>query len=58
MRVKKLSRTFLESWVVYGRQNLFSNPMQIFNLDESCISTVHKPGRVSTENLAVRMSGR
>jgi hypothetical protein len=38
----------LENWVHYnyGKLNLFSKPMQIFNCDETGISVVHKPGKV------------
>ena len=31
---------------LYGRLNLFSKSMQIFNLDESGISTVYRPGKI------------
>ena len=31
---------------IYGRLNLVSKPMQIFNADETGISIVHKPGKV------------
>ena len=34
---------------VYGRLNLISKPMLIFNSDESGISVVHKPGKVVAE---------
>ena len=34
---------------IFACLNLLIKPMQIFNLDESGISTVHKPGRVITE---------
>ena len=34
---------------IYARLNLLNKPMQIYNLDECGISTVHKPGRVITE---------
>ena len=34
---------------LYGRLNLFSKPIQIFNLDESGISTVYRPGKKFTE---------
>ena len=38
---------------VYACLNLLNKPMLIYNLDESGISTVHKPGRVVTELKAV-----
>ena len=34
---------------LYGKLNLFSKPMQIFNSDETGISVVHKPGKVITQ---------
>lgn len=34
---------------VYGRLNLISKPMQIFNVDETGIGIVHKPGKVIAE---------
>ena len=34
---------------VYGRLNLISKPMQIFNADETGVGIVHKPGKVVTE---------
>jgi hypothetical protein len=34
---------------IYARLNLLNKPMQIYNLDESGISTVHKPGHVISE---------
>ena len=34
---------------VYGRLNLLSKPMQIFNIDETGVSVVHKPGKVVAE---------
>ena len=34
---------------LYARLNLLNKPMQIYNLDESGITTVHKPGCVITE---------
>ena len=34
---------------MYGRLNLISKPMQIYNADETGISIVHKPGKVVAE---------
>ena len=34
---------------LYGRLNLMTKPMQIFNADESGVSIVHKPGKVVAE---------
>ena len=34
---------------IYGKFNLFSKPMQIFNSDETGVSIVHKPGKVVTQ---------
>ena len=34
---------------VYARLNLLSKPMQIYNVDETGVSVVHKPGKVLTE---------
>ena len=34
---------------LYGRLNLMSKPLQIFNADESGVSIVHKPGKVVAE---------
>ena len=34
---------------IYACLNLLNKPMQIYNLDECGISTVHKPGRVITK---------
>ena len=34
---------------IYGRLNLLSKPMQIYNCDETGVSVVHKPGKVVTE---------
>ena len=34
---------------VYGRLNLISKPMFIFNCDETGVSIVHKPGKVIAE---------
>ncbi len=34
---------------LYGRLNLISKPMQIFNADETGVSVVHKPGKVIAE---------
>lgn len=40
---------FAKLGALYGRLNLISKPMQIFNIDETGISVVHKPGRVVCE---------
>ena len=34
---------------VYARLNILAKPMQIFNVDETGVSVVHKPGKVVTE---------
>ena len=34
---------------LYGRLNMISKPMQIYNADETGISVVHKPGKVISE---------
>lgn len=34
---------------IYGRLNMISKPMQIYNADETGICVVHKPGNVITE---------
>ena len=34
---------------LYGRLNIISKPMQIYNADETGISVVHKPGKVISE---------
>ena len=34
---------------VYGKLNLISKPMLVFNLDETNVTIVHKPGKVVTE---------
>ena len=33
----------------YARLNILAKPMQIFNMDESGMTVVHKPGKVVTE---------
>ena len=33
---------------LYGRLNLINKPMQVYNVDETGISVVHKPGKVLT----------
>lgn len=40
---------FAKLAAVYARLNLFSKPMQIFNVDETGVSVVHKSGKVVTE---------
>ena len=35
--------------VVYGRLNLISKPLLIYNLDQTGVSVVHKPGKVVAE---------
>ncbi len=40
---------FAKLGALYARLNIISKPMQIFNMDETGISVVHKPGRVFTE---------
>ena len=34
---------------LYGRLNLISKPMQLYNADETGVTIVHKPGKVITE---------
>ena len=34
---------------IYGRLNLISKPMQVYNLDETGVTIVHQPGKVVTE---------
>ena len=34
---------------IYGRLNLISKPMQVYNCDETGVSVVHKPGKVVAE---------
>ena len=34
---------------LYGRLNLIAKPMQIYNIDETGITVVHKPGKVFSE---------
>ena len=34
---------------IYGKLNLISKPMLVFNLDETNVTIVHKPGKVVTE---------
>ena len=31
---------------IYGRLNLISKPMQVYNCDETGVTIVHKPGKV------------
>ena len=40
---------FAKLGALYGRLNLISKPMQIFNIDETGISIVHKPSKVICE---------
>lgn len=44
-----ISDFFAKLGGVYGRLNLLSKPMQIFNIDETGVSVVHKPGKVVAE---------
>ena len=41
-----LSNFFGKLGEVYGKLNLLTKPMQIFNCDETGVSIVHKPGKV------------
>lgn len=34
---------------IYGKLNLISKPMQVYNCDETGVSIVHKPGKVLAE---------
>ena len=40
---------FAKLGALYGHLNLINKPMQVFNIDETGISIVHKPGRVLCE---------
>ena len=40
---------FSKLGAIYGRLNLITKPMQIYNCDESGITIVHKPGKVVAE---------
>ena len=40
---------FRKLGAIYGRLNLISKPMQIYNCDETGVSVVHKPGKVVAE---------
>ena len=40
---------FTKLGALYARLNIISKPMQIFNMGETGISIVHKPGRVFLE---------
>ena len=40
---------FAKLGAIFARFNLLSKPMQIFNIDETGISVVHKPGKVITQ---------
>ena len=37
---------FAKLGALYGRLNLINKPMQVYNIDETGISVVHKPGKV------------
>ena len=37
---------FAKLGALYGRLNLISKPMQVYNVDETGITVVHKPGKV------------
>ena len=37
---------FVKLGAIYGRMNLVSKPMQVYNVDESGVSVVHKPCKV------------
>ena len=34
---------------IYGRLNLISKPMQVYNCDKTGVSIVHRPGKVVAE---------
>ena len=44
-----LADFFSKLGAICGQLNLFTKPMQIFNLDETAITIVHKPGKVITD---------
>lgn len=44
-----LSDYFAKLGAVCAKLNLLSKPMQIYNMDETGVSVVHKPGKVVTE---------
>jgi len=44
-----ISDFFAKLGGVYGRLNLLAKPMQIFNIDKTGVSVVHKLGKVVAE---------
>ena len=46
---KTVSDFFSKLGALYGRLNLISKPMQVYNIDETGISVVHKSGKVVSE---------
>ena len=44
-----LADFFSKLGAIYGRLNLITKPMQVFNVDETGINIVHKPGKVLAE---------
>ena len=42
----KIDDFFAKLGALYGRLNLISKPMQVYNIDETGITVVHKPGKV------------
>ena len=49
MVVHGVQTWFRKLGAIYGRLNLISKPMQIYNCDETGVSVVHKPGKVVAE---------
>ena len=47
--MQQLMTVFGKLGSLYGRLNLISKPMLIYNCDETDVSIVHKPGKVVTE---------
>ena len=47
--VDTINDYFAKLGAVYARHNLFTKPMQIYNMDECGITIVHNPGKVFTE---------
>ena len=41
-----ISEFFGKVGALYGKLNLFSKPMQVYNMDETGITIIHKPGKV------------
>lgn len=44
-----IGNLFSKLGVIYGKLNLFTKPKQVYNVDETGVSIVHKPGKVLPE---------